>query len=164
MNKKRAAILLTMLALNSGLLTGCGESTPLLTADDYVLDALTNKTSLGVGVGDTAETFFNAYGEYRFFTSIDNGDYQVLVPEEISFDSPVTILLPTFFIDGLPVEPDAFCEENNIEKAELISYLSSADYLNLHTVEYRYLVFTWENDTITDIRPMYMNYNEDGAN
>lgn len=163
MKTKTFTILFTLI-LSLGVCTGCGESTPLLTADDYVLDALTNKTSLGVGVGDTAETFFNAYGEYRFFTSIDNGDYQVLVPEEISFDSPVTILLPTFFIDGLPVEPDAFCEENGIEKAELISYLSSADYLNLHTVEYRYLVFTWENDTITDIRPMYMNYNEDGAN
>lgn len=163
MKTKTFTILFTLI-LSLGLCTGCGESTPLLTADDYVLDALTNKTSLGVGVGDTAETFFNAYGEYRFFTSIDNGDYQLLVPEEISFDSPVTILLPTFFIDGLPVEPDAFCEENSVEKAELISYLSSADYLNLHTVEYRYLIFTWENDTITDIRPMYMNYNEDGAN
>ncbi|MCH5261719.1 MAG: hypothetical protein J1F42_02300 [Lachnospiraceae bacterium] len=162
--KKKTIIILFSLILNLGLFTGCGESTPLLSADDFELDALTNKTSLGVGVGDTTETFFNAYGEYRFFTSIDNGDYQVLVPEEISFDSPVTILLPTFFIDGLPMEPDAFCEENNIEKAELISYLSSADYLNLHTVEYRYLAFTWENGTITDIRPMYMNYNEDGAN
>ena len=162
--RKQIFIILSTLAFSLGLLTGCGESTPLLTADDYVLDALTNRTSLDVGVGDTAETFFNAYGEYRFFTSIDNGDYQALVPEEIFFDSPVTILLPTFFIDGLPMEPDAFCEENNVKKAELISYLSSADYLNLHTVEYRYLVFTWENGTITDIRSMYMNYNEDGAN
>lgn len=164
MRRNKAALFLTVLALSLGLLTGCGESAPLLTADDYELDALTNKTSRGVGVGDTAETFFDAYGEYRFFTSIDNGDYQVLAPDEISFDSSVTVLLPTFFIDGLPIEPDAFCEENSIEKAELITYLSSADYLNLHTVEYRYLIFTWDSGSIADIRSMYMNYNEDGAN
>lgn len=162
--KKKTIIILFSLILNLGLFTGCGKIIPLLSADAYELDALTNKTSLGVGVGDTPETFFDAYGEYRFFTSIDYGDYQLLVPEDIHFDSPVTILLPTFYIDGMPIEPDAFCEENSIEKAELITYLSSADYLNMHTVEYRYLVFTWENGAIADIRSMYMNYNEDGAN
>lgn len=161
---KKAFILLAALGLSLGLMTGCGEGTPLLTADDYELDAETNMTNRGVAPGDTSEAFLTAYGEYKIFTSIDGGDYQMLAFEEIPFDSTVSTLLPTFFIDGLPVDPDAFCEENEIEKAGLIAFLRSEDYLDSHTVEYHYLIFTWENGVITDIRSEYMDYNEDGAN
>lgn len=162
--KMKKAVLLAALGLSIGLLTSCGESTPLLTAEDYELDAQTNQTSRGVAPGDTTEAFLTAYGEYRFFNSIDNGDYQMLAFEEIPAESAVTTLLPTFFIDGQPIDPDAFCKENEIEKADLLTAISSEDYLNAHTVEYYYLVFTWENGVITDIRSEYMNYNEDGAN
>lgn len=161
---KKTVILLAAFGLSLGFLTGCGETAPLLTADDYELDAETNTTNRGVAPGDTSEAFLTAYGEYRFFTSIDGGDYRMLDSEDIPFDSSVTTLLPTFFIDGLAVDPDTFCEENEIEKADLISFLRSADYLNSHTVEYDYLIFTWENGVITDIRSEYMDYNEDGAN
>ena len=88
----------------------------------------------------------------------------MLAEEDIPFDAGAVILLPTFFVDGLPVDPDIFCEENEIEKADLITYLRSTDYLGSHEVEYRYLIFTWENGTIADISSGYMNYNEDGAN
>ena len=158
---KKAVVLLTAIVLTLSLLTGCGESAPLLTAVDYELDVETNKTSRGVSIGDTSETFLAAYGEYKIFTSVDGGDYQVLPTDEIPFDSAITILLPTFFIDGLPVNPDAFCEENEIEKADLLSFLSSEDYLRSHTVVYYYLTFTWENGVITDIQSSYMDYNED---
>ena len=88
----------------------------------------------------------------------------MLTEEDIPFDSGAITLLPTFFVDGLPVDPDVFCEENEIEKADLIAYLRDTDYLSSHEVEYRYLIFTWENGTIADISSGYMNYNEDGAN
>ena len=164
MNIKKSITILTALGFSLGLLTGCNESTPLLTADAYTLEAETDRTSLGVAPGDTAETFLDAYGEYKIFTSTDGEDYQMLSSDEFSPDSVVTTLLPTFFVDGMPVDPDVFCKENEIEKENLITFLSSADYLTSHTVEYRYLVFSWENGTITEIRSEYMNYNEDGAN
>lgn len=164
MTRKKALILLTALSLSLGLLTGCGESTPLLTAEDYTWDTENNKTNRGVTLGDTSEAFLEAYGEYKIFTSVDGSDYRMIAYEEIPFDSAATTLLPTFFVDGAPIDPDTFCEENEIEKSNLIDFLSSEDYLNSHRVEYYYLIFTWENGAITDIRSEYMDYNEDGAN
>lgn len=164
MRIKKAVSTLTAIVLTLALLTGCGESTPLLTTADYELNAQTGATSRGIAPGDTSEDFLAAYGENKFFTSIDGDAYQFLSADKIPFDSDIAILLPTFFVDGTPIDPDAFCEENNIEKTDLIAFLNSEDYLASHTVEYRYLVFTWENGTITDIQSAYMDYNEDGAN
>ena len=162
---KKIIMLLATLTLLTGLLAGCGESTPLLTAVDYELDVETNTTNKGVSVGDTPESFLAAYGEYKIFTSVDGQDYQVLPTEEIPFDSEsaVITLLPTFFIDGLPADTDFLCEENEIEKADLLTFLSSEDYLSSHTVVYYYLLFTWENGVIADIHSSHMNYNEDSS-
>lgn len=160
---KKAVILLASLGLTLSLLTGCGESIPLLTAIDYELDMETLKTNRGVSIGDTPETFLAAYGEYKIFTSVDGGDYQMYPANEIPFDSAITTLLPTFFIDGLPIDPDIFCEEHEIEKTDLLGFLSSEDYLRSHTVIYCYLTFTWENGAITDIQSSYMDYNEDAS-
>ena len=161
---KKVLFTLTAIGLAMAFLTGCGEGTPLPAAEDYELNTQTNTTSRGISPGDTSEAFLAAYGEYKLFTSTDGETYQVLDMEEIPFDLAITILLPAFFVDGLPIDPDAFCEENGIEKANLITFLTSEDYLASHTVEYRYLIFTWENGVITDIRSASMDYNEDGAN
>lgn len=158
---KKLITLPAVLALLAILLTACGKSMPLLTVVDYELDPETKQTSKGVSVGDTPENFLAAYGEYKIFTSVDGQDYQVLPTEEIPFFSAAATLLPTFFIDGLPVDTDNFCEENEIEKTDLISFLSADSYLNSHTVVYYYLLFTWENGVITDIRSSYMDYNTD---
>lgn len=160
---KRVYILMTAFILSLSLLTACGKTTPLLAATDYELDLTTNTTSREVTIGDNAETFLAAYGTYKIFTSVDGSDYQVLDTEEIPFDASVTLLLPTFFIDGLPTDLDLFCEENEIEKTELTALFSSNDFLSTHTVVYCYLLFTWENGVITDIRSEYMDYNEDAA-
>mgnify|MGYP006893955827 CR=1 FL=1 len=154
---------MTAFILSLSLLTACGKTTPLLAATDYELDLTTNTTSREVTIGDNAETFLAAYGTYKIFTSVDGSDYQVLAAEEIPFDASVTLLLPTFFIDGLPTDLDLFCEENEIEKTELTALFSSNDFLSTHTVVYCYLLFTWENGVITDIRSEYMDYNEDAA-
>ncbi len=159
----RAVTLFTAAALTFSLLTGCGKVTPLLSAVDYELDLETTTTNKGVSVGDTPEAFLAAYGEYRIFTSVDGGEYQVFPAEEIPFEDSVTCLLPTFFIDGLPVDPDVFCEENEIEKSALLAFLTSDDYLHSHTVVYYYLTFTWEDGVILDITSRYMDYNEDAS-
>ncbi len=160
---KKAIPLLAALGLTFGLLTACGESAPLLSAADYELDPAANTTSKDVSVGDNAETFLAAYGDYKIFTSLAGGEYQALAAEEIPFDSAVTLLLPTFFIDGAPTDLDRFCEEHKIEKTKLTATLSSEAFLQEHSVIYSYLLFTWENGAITDIRSEYMDYNEDAA-
>lgn len=160
---KKPAVMFAAVVMTFSLLTGCGKVTPLLSAVDYELDLDTNTTNKGVSVGDTPEAFLAAYGEYRIFTSVNGGEYQVFPTEEIPFGDSLTCLLPTFFIDGLPVDPDAFCEENEIEKSALLAFLTSDDYLQSHTVVYYYLTFTWEDGVISEITSRYMDYNEDAS-
>lgn len=160
---KNLLALFISLTLSALLLSGCGAKTLPLNAPDYKLDPETGKTSRGIAVGDTAEAFLTAYGDYRIFTSVEDGEYQALEEDEIPFDSSITTLLPTFFIDGQPIDTDRFCKENEIAKTDLLAFLSSEAYLQSHTVVYYYLAFTWENGAITDIQSEYMDYNEDAT-
>ena len=160
---KKLIVPLASLILTLGLMAGCGKTTPLLAATDYELDPESKVTSREVSIGDNAETFLAAYGDYKIFTSVNGGAYQVFEAEEIPFDSAVTLLLPTFFIDETPTDLDLFCKENEIEKENLTETLNSDAFLQAHSVIYSYLLFTWENGVITDIRSEYMDYNEDAA-
>lgn len=143
--------------------TACGKETPLLRAADYELNLENNTTSKGIGIGDTPEAFIEAYGSYVIETSVSYGPYQPLDAEEIPFEEPVKTILPTFFIDGLPVTIEQICTENEIERTDLLVLLSSEEYLQNHTVMYHYMVFNWENGVITDIRSEFMDYNEDAS-
>ncbi|MCM1174643.1 MAG: hypothetical protein NC341_06280 [Blautia sp.] len=145
------------------LLTACGKETPLLTAADYELNQDTNTTSRGIGIGDTPEAFLKAYGSYDIETSIEYGAYQALDTDEIPFTDSIRTILPTFFIDGTPVTIEQICMENEIERADLLSLLSSDEYLQKHTVIYNYLIFTWDGGLISDIHSEFMDYNEDAS-
>ena len=157
--RRTVPALIAMLLLGTPL-TGCGETVSPPVAADYVLNEQTGGTSCGVIPGDTPETFLAAYGEYKLFTSTDGGEtYQVPEADEIPFDSDIDILLPAFFIDGVWMEPVAFCKENGIGLSDLMPLLRSGEYLAAHHVEYRHLLFQWENGTIKDISSSYMDYN-----
>lgn len=145
------------------LLTACGKETPLLEAADYELNQNTNTTRKGIGIGDTPEAFLEAYGDYDIETSIEYGAYEALAPKDIPFTDSIRTILPTFFIDGLPTTIEQICAENEIERTELLSLLSSDEYLQNHTVVYHYMIFTWEDGVITDIHSEYMDYNEDAS-
>ncbi|MBP3476101.1 MAG: hypothetical protein J6K48_07255 [Lachnospiraceae bacterium] len=161
---KKTPVLLLTGCLTLGMLSACGSETALLTATDYELDADTNQTSRGISVGDDSEAFLAAYGEYEILTSVDGSDYKLVADEEIPFtEDAVITILPTFFIDGLATDMDQFCKENEIEKNDLLSYLSSEEYLRAHTVVYHYLSFTWENGVIAGIASESMDYNADAA-
>lgn len=161
MKKKIITSITAMLLAFS--LTACGQETPLLTALDYELDLDNNTTYKGITIGDTKEAFLEAYGEYDIETCVNGGPYQSLSVEEIPFEESIQTILPTFFIDGTPVSIERICEENEIERVDLLTFLSSDEYLKGHTVLYYYLVFTWENGAITDIHSEYMDYNKDSA-
>lgn len=161
---KKTIILFLIGCLTLGMLSACGNDTVLLAATDYELDADTKETSRGISIGDGSEAFLAAYGEYEMLTSVDGSDYQLLSSEEIPFDSSsIQIILPTFFIDGLAIDTDQFCKELEIEKSNLLAYLSSEEYLSVHTVVYHYLIFAWENGSITEIHSESMDYNADAA-
>ena len=162
MVKKIISILGLSLILSLSV-CACGEEKSFLSATDYELDAETAQTIRGVKIGDDSETFLNAYRDYDILSSINGGDYRFLPVEEIPFTSELTTILPSFFVDGSAIDLDSFCEENGIEKENLLSFLTDESYLEMHTVLYQYLVFTWENGKITDIRSESMDYNRDGS-
>lgn len=156
-----AAALLSMMIVTT--LTACGKETPLLREVDYELNLENNTTNRGIGIGDTPEAFLEAYGDYVIETSIEYGPYQSLTVEEIPFTESIKTILPTFFIDGIPTTIEQICSENEIERIDLIAFLSSDEYLQKHMVTYHYMIFSWENGVITDIRSEYMDYNEDAS-
>ena len=160
---KKIITLLGLTLILSLSVCACGEEKSFLSATDYELDAETAQTIRGVKIGDDSETFLNAYRDYDILSSINGGDYRFLPVEEIPFTSELTTILPSFFVDGSAVDLDSFCEENGIEKGALLSFLTDESYLEMHTVLYQYLVFTWENGKITDIRSESMDYNRDGS-
>ena len=160
MNTHKSVFVLPLIML---FLTACGKDTQLLTAADYELNQENNTTSKGIGIGDTPETFLDAYGDYDIETSIEYGPYQALHTDEIPFTDSIRTILPTFFIDGAPVTIEQICTENEIERADLLSLLSSEEYLQNHTVIYNYMIFTWEDGFITDIHSEFMDYNEDAS-
>ncbi len=162
MAKKLISILGLTLILSLSV-CACGEEKSFLSATDYELDAETAQTIRGVKIGDDSETFLAAYRDYDILSSINGGDYRFLPVEEIPFTSSLTTILPSFFVDGSAIDLDSFCEENGIEKESLLSFLTDESYLEMHTVLYQYLVFTWENGKITDIRSESMDYNRDGS-
>ena len=147
----------------STLVCACGEEKPLLSPTDYDLDAETSQTIRGVKIGDSADVFLAAYQNYDILSSISGGDYRFLPPEEIPFDTSLTTILPSFFIDGAAINIDSFCEDNGIEKDSLLAFLTNEEYLEHHTVVYQYLVFEWENGAIKDIRSEAMDYNRDAS-
>lgn len=162
--KKKRSTLFALSFLLAALLCACGEEKlSLLTPTDYELDAETAQTIRGVKIGDDSEAFLAAYRDFDILTSIGGGDYLTLPAEDIPFDTSITTILPSFFVDGAALEIDGFCEENNIEKNNLLSFLTNEEYLSAHTVVYRYLVFTWKDGKVTDIRSEAMDYNRDGS-
>jgi hypothetical protein len=159
----KTAVILIAILLIAVALTGCGQEVFLLSATDYEYVSDMEQTSRGISVGDDADAFLAAYGDYEILTLVDDS-YELLAAEEIPFDSDsLTTLLPTFFIDGTATDTSLFCKENDIEKSDLLAFLTSEDYLSSHTVVYRYLVFTWEKGVITDIQSESMDYNADAA-
>lgn len=147
--------------LLTAMLTACSKEQLLLDKADYELNIENNSTSKGIGIGDTAEDFLAVYGEYDVEISINGGDYQSIAAEEIPFDEPIQIILPTFFIDDIPAAISQICDENEISRIDLLPLLSSDEYLNEHTVSYYYLIFDWHGGAITEISSDYIDFNED---
>ncbi|MCR5595715.1 MAG: hypothetical protein K6G12_07700 [Lachnospiraceae bacterium] len=66
-----------------------------------------------------------------------------------------------FYVDDEPTSVEELCSSTGKDASELADYLSSNEYLAEHTVIYRYVIFTVENDVITAIKSDYLDYNEE---
>lgn len=159
---KKILPLFALPLLLAALLVGCGKEKLLPALAEFSMEE-NAATARGVKAGDGADAFLSAYGDYSVFVSIGGGDYRLLDPADIPFEAPLRVLLPSFFVDGAAVEPANFCAENGIKKEELIRFLTDEAYLSAHEVSYRYLLFTWKEGKITDIRSDSMDYNKDAA-
>lgn len=165
LHTKSIAILITvMLAAN---LAACGKvETVPLTMGDYELNFSDGiATSKGIHIGSTTEEFLDAYAGYDLEISIGGGAYEAFDADKtpVPFTDSVQTILPTFFIDDAAMTIEQICTENEIERTELLSLLSSEEYLAEHEVSYYYMIFSWENGAVADISTEYMDYNEDAA-
>ena len=158
---KRYKSIICGLLFIATILTACEKVQPMLNKSDYALNLTDNTTNKGIGIGDNAESFLAAYGEYDMEISVEGGYYQSMPIEEIPFDKPIQTILPTFFIDDIPTSIAQICEENEIQRIGLLPLLSSEEYLDAHAVSYYYLIFGWKDGVITEIRSEYMDYNKD---
>ncbi len=150
-----------------GLPTACGRADAVpLTMGDYELNYSDGiATSRGIHIGSTTEEFLDAYEDYDLEVSIGSGAYEAFDAKKtpVPFTDSTQTILPAFFIDGTAATIEQICTENAIERSDLLSLLSSEEYLAEHEVEYYYMVFSWENGAVADIRTEYMDYNQDAA-
>lgn len=157
------ARLLSVTLISATALTACGKEEALLTSQDYEWTQDMEQTSRGISVGDDQTAFLEAYGAYEILTSADGSSYEMLSAQDIPFDQEIRTILPTFVVDGIPTSLDTICKDNDVAKADVLSLLNSAEYLQQHTVMYYYLTFTWKDGIITEITSKSMNYNEEAA-
>lgn len=158
--KKTIITSISLFALTSMLLSGCGESR-LPVVDDYTVKKDT--TSEGITIGSDFASFAEAYSEYPIQILSSDGSYQsysLPSPEEASsISEDMTLMTSFFFIDGIAVPTSQLKEEIGITSSELNEYLRSSEYLNSHEVIFRYILFEFDDGKVSDIEADYLNYN-----
>ena len=143
------------------ILSGCEKKQELLApASLFVMDG--EATAAGVCPGDGPEECKAAYRDYTLQVAWNDAEsnFMVMSPDQIPYDEEISTMIATLFIDAKPVDPEAFCKEQNIQSDEIHDLLSSPDFLRKHDVIYRYLVFEWSDSEIVDIYSEELNYNE----
>ena len=143
------------------LLSGCEKKQELLApASLFEMDG--EATAAGVCPGDGPEEFKAAYRDYTLQVAWNDAEsnFMVMSPDQIPYDEEISTMIATLFIDAKPVDPEAFCKEQNIQSDQIHDLLSSPDFLRKHDVIYRYLVFEWSDSEIVDIYSEELNYNE----
>lgn len=143
------------------ILSGCEKKQELLApASLFVMKGDT--TANGIRPGDGPDAFQAAYRDYTLQVAWNDAEsnFMVMSADKIPYDDEISVMIATLFIDGKPVEPEAFCQEHDISSDEIHGLLSSPDYLRKHDIIYRYLVFEWNSGKIADISSEELNYNE----
>lgn len=142
-------------------LTGCEKKDPV-PADAELFLLKDGETASGLKAGDGSKEFIKAYQDYEVLVSRSDSEIpnEVISINRIPYQDNISTMIANFFIDDIPMSVEDICREYEIETGELLSMLSSNDFLRTHEVLYRYLLFHWEDGAITRISSEELNYNE----
>ena len=141
-------------------LIGCSNSK--LTNDDYILtDDIT--TSKGIAIGSNSDDFIKAYENCSVTVLYADDDTNIATSidiKEIDYSKKSHVALPMFFIDNKPIDVNDFNKKYNV-KNDMNTWLeNNADFLKKHILEYKCLVFSFENKIITNIQYSEKNFND----
>lgn len=165
-SKKITAFILA-LSCAAILMSGCGKmngkAVPELSA--LSVDS-TQTTGAGITVGSTFDEFMSAYGEYQIQKLSEEGEYTAFAAAEPEKDMPyetadVSLMVSGFYVDEKPTSTEELKEMTGADISELSDALASSDFLKEHKVIFKYVLFTVQNNVITDIAADYLDYNEE---
>ena len=144
------------------LLTGCEEAVaPELSS----LSIDSNQTTgAGIGVGASYDEFVGAYGSFLIQKVADEGNFEpfeIVKPEkDMPYETEdVVLMVSGFFVDEKPVSTEELKVMLDCEIDEVADKLCDPEFLKEHKVIYKYVIFTIQNNTVTDITGDYLDYN-----
>lgn len=125
-------------------------------------------TGAGIMVGSSYDEWIAAYSDYEI-QLYDGENFTPFTPvaedESAEDASPVDhngrYMVAAFYVDEQPVSTDELCKAENVEADALADYLASPEYLEKHSVVFRYIIFTITDDAVSDIEFDYLDYNNE---
>ncbi len=177
-NKLNTAGVLGLLACMM-ICQGCsGRSVP----ESHALTVDSNGvTGAGIKVGSSYSDWIDAYGDYEIqlydgedfvpYTPVKEDDATVAGASEDGGDDSAAAdgsaaaghdgryMVAAFYVDEEPASTDELCKAEGVKADELADHLASAEYLAEHKVLFRYIIFTITDDTVSDIKFDYLDYN-----
>lgn len=125
-------------------------------------------TGAGIKTGSSYSEWIEAYGDYSIQVYDGENFIPYTVPEEEASDETAPApdhdgryMVAAFYVDDEPVSTDELCRSENIEADALADYLATPEYLEKHSVVFRYIIFTITDDTVSDIDFDYLDYNNE---
>ena len=156
---KSIKFILTFLIITI-FLFGCSGSKTTLTIQDYTLSDDTS-TSKNISIGSSSSEFIKVYNGYISNVMYNNDGYSEREDiNKIDYSDFCYVYLPTIFIDDKPYSVDEFMKNNKVDNGLDSCFTENPEYLEKHSVIYRCLVFTFENDEVIYIQSLDKNYNE----
>ena len=126
-------------------------------------DARTSDESDAGDAEATGETSANDAGEVTGENSAnDSGQAKGEVTDQENAEEPRhsgKYMISAFYLDDEPVSVEKLMADLDATPEELSDRLSDPTYLAGHDVLYRYVIFTIEDDVVTDVDGDYLDYN-----
>ena len=167
--KKNIIITLLLFTL---LLNGCNQVLETMSLEDYQISEA-GTTAKGIGQGSSLEEFLDVYENYEMLIGYEDGIYSVFHQEdiitkegkeEVFTQNTFSLLLPTFFVDGVACSTDTLCETYQVSKENLLSFLNSEAFLNEHHVVYHILICDFKDGILAQLLTSSRDYNEELEN
>ena len=167
--KTRITAVILSIMMCMMLCQGCSGS-PVPDSHALTVDS-SGVTGAGIKTGSTYAEWIEAYGDY----AIQIYDGENFVPytveeektkgsSEAEVSSPGhdgRYMVAAFYVDDEPVSTDELSRSEGVEADALADHLASPEYLENHSVVFRYIIFTITDDAVSDIDFDYLDYNNE---